>query len=527
MFTDPSRFPSRPVPSRRGSPRAVSLALLAATATLALVMTAACGGEAQQGSAGGQASGASAAAETTTGTASVGALAGAASAATAVAPVASGAAVTIEAYLDPSDPAGKMYLAETMPKIAQRYSGQVATNVHALPRPQLQESIQIAEALFCAGEQGKYDSFLDKIIASQELPSEEWVKKTGTAAGVDPAALQECIGKGTGRELVKKAFAAAQEARIRALPTFIVAGERIESMWATEVALNTLDRLLGRESEIEPIKLTVVYDPACQSCKDEDFLAEIQRNVYPKLDAKRLASDSMEGASLLKQAGITALPAFLFDPAIESVSSFAGIRPMFEKRPQGLYITPAQYPGPITLAATPSIELAVNRGSAEAPVVVTEFSDFLCPHCKHFAETIAPGLMEKFVDTGKVRFQFFPFPLGDNRVVYSQAALCVGKLKSDAFWGYHDALFANQERLDRNVAIELAEKAGLARPAFEQCLEDKGLTEQIKTTKNKIADEQFVTSTPTLYVNRLRVKGIHSVDELARYIDEQAPRGGK
>ena len=51
------------------------------------------------------------------------------------------------------------------------------------------------------------------------------------------------------------------------------------------------------------------------------------------------------------------------------------------------------------------------KGSPDAKVVVTEYSDFECPYCKTFAQTTQKQLEEEYIKTGKVRFEFKHFPL--------------------------------------------------------------------------------------------------------------------
>ena len=51
-------------------------------------------------------------------------------------------------------------------------------------------------------------------------------------------------------------------------------------------------------------------------------------------------------------------------------------------------------------------------GREDAPVVVVDFSNYLCPHCQNHALNVLPRLKAEYIDTGKVRYLFrdFPFP---------------------------------------------------------------------------------------------------------------------
>ncbi len=43
-------------------------------------------------------------------------------------------------------------------------------------------------------------------------------------------------------------------------------------------------------------------------------------------------------------------------------------------------------------------------GSESAPVEMVMWADFQCPFCRRFELTTLPALMERYVDTGQVRF---------------------------------------------------------------------------------------------------------------------------
>ena len=51
------------------------------------------------------------------------------------------------------------------------------------------------------------------------------------------------------------------------------------------------------------------------------------------------------------------------------------------------------------------------RGDPDAPVTLTEYSDYLCPFCaRHFGQTV-PTLIERYVQTGQVQYVFRDMPL--------------------------------------------------------------------------------------------------------------------
>ena len=53
-------------------------------------------------------------------------------------------------------------------------------------------------------------------------------------------------------------------------------------------------------------------------------------------------------------------------------------------------------------------------GKADAPVVLEEWSDYLCPFCgRHFRQTL-PALKEKYVRSGQVKLVFRAMPIASS-----------------------------------------------------------------------------------------------------------------
>lgn len=68
-----------------------------------------------------------------------------------------------------------------------------------------------------------------------------------------------------------------------------------------------------------------------------------------------------------------------------------------------------------TLVSSIPLESLPSRGSADAPVTVVEYADFQCPACGVFFNSIEPGIVKAYIDTGKVKFVFHDFPLSQHR----------------------------------------------------------------------------------------------------------------
>ncbi len=117
------------------------------------------------------------------------------------------------------------------------------------------------------------------------------------------------------------------------------------------------------------------------------------------------------------------------------------------------------------------------KGNPNAPILIVEYSDYDCPFCKNFHETMNQ-IMNEYGVSGKVAWVYRQFPIAQlhpNAPRISEAALCVGEVAgNDAFWKFSDLIF---EERDINEATnitripEYAVTAGADRQAFQACLD--------------------------------------------------------
>ena len=87
-------------------------------------------------------------------------------------------------------------------------------------------------------------------------------------------------------------------------------------------------------------------------------------------------------------------------------------------------------------------------GDPNAPVVIHEYSDFGCGHCANFALDTKQRLEEEYIKNGEVFLVFHSVGgmLGSPATAKAaEAAYCAAD--QDAFWQYHDLIYANQAAL--------------------------------------------------------------------------------
>lgn len=175
---------------------------------------------------------------------------------------------------------------------------------------------------------------------------------------------------------------------------------------------------------------------------------------------------------------------------------------------QQMYAPPKQ---PDVYASIP-ISASPLLGNENATMTVVLFSDFECPYCGQFARDTFPEIKAKYIDTGRVRFVYKQFPLDTHEYAHiaAQASLCAHD--QDAFWAYHDVLYAHQSALAIDDLEGYAVTLGLDSKEFNTCLAS-GQHEVDITIDKALGKKSSVTGTPTFFFNGRRVVGALTAQE--------------
>ena len=164
-------------------------------------------------------------------------------------------------------------------------------------------------------------------------------------------------------------------------------------------------------------------------------------------------------------------------------------------------------------------------GSRTARYVIRFFSDFQCPFCADYVETVMPALKASVLQRDDVRFEMHHFPLRSihpNANVAAEAAECVAQENgADSFWTYHDALFAQQARWSGlidpvDTLVALAAEQGLATADMGACLRTGRLGDVVESAYVAASQGLLLTGTPTVFLNGLKVGDYSDIDSYLR-----------
>lgn len=190
--------------------------------------------------------------------------------------------------------------------------------------------------------------------------------------------------------------------------------------------------------------------------------------------------------------------------------------------------TPVPVKYNITTDGFPSI------GPADAPIVIVEFSDYQCPYCTQWHDSTYQPLMAAY--PGKIRLVYrnYPLPFHQNAFKAAEAAMCAGD--QNAYWQYHDKLFANNDQLnnqtgtvlDTSFYVNLASDLKLDTTAFQNCLTSDKHKQDVQSDidyANSLppdsSGQPAVGGTPTFFINGYQVVGAMPLAYFQQIINAQ------
>lgn len=164
------------------------------------------------------------------------------------------------------------------------------------------------------------------------------------------------------------------------------------------------------------------------------------------------------------------------------------------------------------------------RGSRSAKVTVIEYSDFECPFCARFHETMVQ-VQKEYGD--QVAWVYRHFPLDQLHPKARPAAIaseCIANLGgNDAFWKFADNVFAAQQTVLADLP-KAAGDAGVNTASFNTCFNAKQ-TEDRVNSDYQAGQTAGVTGTPGNFVVNAKgdvwfIPGALPFDQVKVIVDE-------
>lgn len=161
-------------------------------------------------------------------------------------------------------------------------------------------------------------------------------------------------------------------------------------------------------------------------------------------------------------------------------------------------------------------------GSRTALVTIVEFADFECPYCARAIVSLKRIRQEYGPDAVRIVWKNYPLPFHPNARAAAEAAYGVFVLAgNDAFWAFHDRVFAHQGSLTEEDFGTWAEDAGVTdRSQYTAALQSHRWAPEIEGDVNE-ATAAGVEGTPSFFVNGVSVQGAQPFEVFKKKIDQE------
>lgn len=169
--------------------------------------------------------------------------------------------------------------------------------------------------------------------------------------------------------------------------------------------------------------------------------------------------------------------------------------------------------------------LSPSFGPANAPVTIVIFSDFQCPICKEEAAVLRENLPANYAK--EVRVFFKDLPLVEIHPWAKGAAIagrCVSRQNPQAFWGYHDWMYAHQSEITAENLKDKVMEFSKAAPDLDgiqlgRCMDTKATEAEVDASMVEAQELKLNATTPTMFVNGRRLIGNYpwvNLDQIIR-----------
>ena len=182
--------------------------------------------------------------------------------------------------------------------------------------------------------------------------------------------------------------------------------------------------------------------------------------------------------------------------------------------------------GDWTKAVAETGEGGFRLGNPEAPVKLLEYGSFGCSHCATFEEQAAEPLINTYVKSGRVSWEFRSLLIFPTDPAISMLTRCRGP---QAYFPLKAQIYASQAEWQGRLMQSARElealppdarmkpmvtaagldaffrQRGMPQAQIDACLDDKAGLERVAEISKRAQDEFGVSSTPTFFINGVKL----------------------
>ena len=166
-----------------------------------------------------------------------------------------------------------------------------------------------------------------------------------------------------------------------------------------------------------------------------------------------------------------------------------------------------------------------TMGNPDAPVKMTEYASFTCPHCAKFNETVFQDLKKNYIDTGKVFFTY-------REVYFDRFGLWAGMIArcggADRYFGFVETYYSTRDTWlnsdDPAVISEnlkrIGRTGGMSNEQIDACLNNQPFAQALVANFQTNMEADKVEGTPTFIIDGEKFSNM-AYDEFAKLLDEK------
>lgn len=164
----------------------------------------------------------------------------------------------------------------------------------------------------------------------------------------------------------------------------------------------------------------------------------------------------------------------------------------------------------------------MSMGSADAPVVLHEYSSLTCPHCARFHADTLPAIKKEYIDTGKVRIVYHDFPLDNLALAALMIVRCSGPERNIDFFNmlYDTQPDWSRASNPRAALVALARFYGMSGADVNICLANEPQMKAIIGKQSSASDLHGIQSTPTFILEGEKIEGALAFDVFKKKLDK-------
>lgn len=187
-----------------------------------------------------------------------------------------------------------------------------------------------------------------------------------------------------------------------------------------------------------------------------------------------------------------------------------------------------------TRMAQTTPEGGVRIGNPKAKAQLVEYGSFTCPHCGAFAREAFRPLIDRYVRTGRLSFEFRVALRDKADLAAALTARCAGPQRffplAEALFGAQQAWFDRAADYDQKQAppaagadpatliggladasgiAAIGAKGGVARPVLQHCYGDAGLRDTLSKAAEDAWNVRQIGGTPAFYLNGDKLDGVY------------------